>query len=90
MSIDRELPAGVINANPAGGWEDGKTADAATAEAQAAEATEIGPDGVNVAPVERSIEGADPDLIGDADLEKGRTADPAVDAAEQVRQEGGV
>jgi hypothetical protein len=90
MSIDRELPEGVINANPAGGWEDGETADAATAESDAAASTEIGPDGVNVAPVERSIEGADPDLIGDADLEQGRAADPAVDAAEHVRQEGGV
>ena len=90
MSIDRELPEGVINANPAGGWEDGETADAATAESGADAATEIGPDGTRVAPVERPVAGADPDLIGDADLEQGRPEDPAVDAGEHVRQEGAV
>ena len=28
---DRDLPDGVIDANPAGGWEDGETADGASA-----------------------------------------------------------
>ena len=88
MSIDRELPDGVVDANPAGGWEDGETADAATAESEAATATEIGPDGANVAPVERSVEGADPDLIGDADLEQGRGADPSLDPNARQRQDG--
>ncbi|MEU1971247.1 hypothetical protein ABZ477_06315 [Microbacterium sp. NPDC019599] len=29
---DRDLPEGVIDANPAGGWEDGRKADGATDE----------------------------------------------------------
>ena len=43
----------------------------------------------SVPPVEQSVEGADPDLVADADLEQGRPADPDVDAAESLRQEGG-
>ena len=34
-SRDNELPEGVINADPAGGWESGSTADAETAEQNA-------------------------------------------------------
>ena len=33
---DRDLPEGVINANPAGGWEAGETADGETEESSAA------------------------------------------------------
>ena len=33
---DRDLPEGVINANPAGGWEDGETEDGETDESSAA------------------------------------------------------
>lgn len=32
MTSERDLPEGVINADPAGGWESGATADAETAE----------------------------------------------------------
>jgi len=33
---DRDLPEGVVDANPAGGWEDGRTADGETEESSAA------------------------------------------------------
>jgi hypothetical protein len=36
LDDDRDLPDGVIDANPAGGWEDGETADGETAESGAA------------------------------------------------------
>jgi len=35
MSDQRDLPEGVIDANPAGGWEDGATSDTETAESSA-------------------------------------------------------
>jgi len=41
MTGDRdELPEGVINADPAGGWESGSVADGETADAHAREASE--------------------------------------------------
>jgi hypothetical protein len=55
--------------------------------AQNPDAADVGD--ASVPPVEQSIEGADPDLLADADLEEGRPADPDVDAAESLRQEGG-
>lgn len=87
---ERDLPEGVINANPPGGWEGDDVIDGETAESseQAPGADEIvsTPDGLDVGPVEGSVQGADPDLSGD--LGQGRPADPDVDAAENVRQGG--
>ncbi len=85
MSQDREQPEGVVNANPVGGWEDGRNAD------DSPDLPVYGqPGSIEEPPVEGSVEGADPDLIADADLEQGRRADPAVDEAERVRSDGGV
>ncbi|GAA1961168.1 hypothetical protein [Microbacterium deminutum] len=90
MSDDRERPQGEVNANPIGGWEDGRTADSTTEESGAAAAGYGVPGPIEVPPVEGSMTDADPDLVADADLEQGRAPDPAVDAAEHVRQVGGV
>lgn len=66
MSTDRdELPDGVINAEPAGGWESGAVADDETREAsaRAAEPVDGVPDGfVESAEVQA---GLDPDLRTD-------------------------
>lgn len=87
---ERDMPEGVIDANPPGGWEDGAVSDGQTAESndEATGSDEVveTPDGLDVGPVERSVQGADPDLSGD--LGQGRPADPDVDAAENVRQGG--
>ncbi|BDV31713.1 hypothetical protein [Microbacterium terricola] len=67
---ERDLPEGVIDADPAGGWESGAAADETTQESTD-EATEpvSAPDGLDVGTVEESVEGADPDLSADADTE---------------------
>ncbi|WP_460775938.1 hypothetical protein [Microbacterium sp. GXF7504] len=59
---DADLPEGVIDADPAGGWEDGATADQETAEQDAA-ATDS-PDLVTSDEVtsDEPSKGADPDL----------------------------
>ena len=87
---ERDMPEGVIDANPPGGWEDGAVADGQTSEsndeARGSDDVVSTPDGLDVGPVEGSVQGADPDLS--ADLGQGRPADPDVDAAENVRQGG--
>jgi hypothetical protein len=54
---DRDLPEGVINANPAGGWESGDVADGET-EAQNAEAI----DSPELIESDEPGQAADPDL----------------------------
>ncbi|WP_243074256.1 hypothetical protein [Microbacterium sp. SS28] len=60
---DRDLPEGVIDADPAGGWEDGRKADGETEERSdaAGSADEIEGDAPS--------QGADPDMALDADEE---------------------
>ncbi|WOQ70035.1 hypothetical protein RYJ27_02060 [Microbacterium limosum] len=66
---DRDLPEGVIDADPPGGWESGETADQESAEQNAGaigspRLTEAG------VPVEgpEATQNSDPDLIRDDDL----------------------
>lgn len=54
---DSDLPEGVINADPAGGWESGETADTETEERDAA-AT----DSADLIESDEPAQGADPDL----------------------------
>lgn len=75
MAEDRNLPEGVIDADPPGGWESGDAADAETAAQDAAAAgsprlseSGIAPEGDAVspdAPVESDepSQGTDPDLV---------------------------
>ena len=77
-----DLPDGVIDADPAGGWESADVADGETRERSDAETIEAGqPSGVNTgyaaegdADVEsaEATQGADPDLVTDADAERRR------------------
>lgn len=58
---ERDLPEGVINANPPGGWESSETADAETAELNG-EAI----DSPELIESDEPGQGADPDLaVGD-------------------------
>lgn len=70
MHADREtgLPEGVINAEPAGGWESGDSADRESAErnAEAIGSPALSDAGMPVAGPEAS-QNADPDLIRDDD-----------------------
>jgi len=59
---DPELPEGVINADPAGGWESGETADRETEERD--EAATASPDLVTS---DEPAKGADPDLAAGED-----------------------
>ncbi|MDZ8171706.1 hypothetical protein [Microbacterium xanthum] len=70
MEDARDLPEGVIDAEPAGGWESGAVADGETADAS--RETAGSPDltlenqepdpGVDVGPVEGAAPDTDPDL----------------------------
>jgi hypothetical protein len=67
---DRDLPEGVINAEPAGGWESGASADAATAERSSAEAgspelSDAGSSAHEGRPEDGSVEGTGPDVDPD-------------------------
>ncbi|PZU41581.1 MAG: hypothetical protein DI573_00620 [Microbacterium sp.] len=66
---DRDLPEGVIDADPPGGWESGQTADGESAEqnADAIGSPELSDAGLPVEGPE-STQNADPDLIQDDDL----------------------
>ncbi len=73
MDEERDLPEGVIDADPAGGWESGVVADGETAEADreamgspdlTLEHQEPDP-GVDVGPVEGAQPDTDPDLAAD-------------------------
>ncbi|WP_345800246.1 hypothetical protein AAIB33_12310 [Microbacterium sp. AZCO] len=81
MRDDRDLPEGVIDADPAGGWEDGARADGETAERsdavmsdgwvadipRASNAAGTRRGGTDVGPVEtaEATQGTDPDLATD-------------------------
>ncbi|HWI31388.1 MAG TPA: hypothetical protein VNT50_07840 [Microbacterium sp.] len=114
----RDLPEGVIDAEPTGGWESEAAAsthsgDEQSADEQSDDRTTTGlppntPDGTDAtadAPAEPAdpaaptapagpIEGdaagrgADPDMLGDADLGEGRSEDPNVDPDARRRQDG--
>jgi hypothetical protein len=76
--MSQELPEGVINAEPAGGWESGDVADAETRERSRADAAEAGlpsdrATGYDVEAAEdvesaEATQGIDPDLAGDEDV----------------------
>ena len=77
MDEERDLPEGVIDAEPAGGWESGAVADGETARAEreaegspelTLEHQEPDP-GVDVGPVEGAGPHTDPDLAGDDEEE---------------------
>lgn len=81
---DRDLPEGVINANPAGGWQDGRAADAETEDTSDDDAYQSSLEGdgwvADIPQAEnaaRSVEsdvptqGADPDLATDEDAAGG-------------------
>jgi len=90
MTEDRKLPEGVINANPAGAWEEADSPHSELAESDA-ETPSFGlPGPIEVPPVEGSVRGTDPDLVNDPGFDEGRDADPDVDPAEHLRREGGV
>lgn len=105
----RDLPEGVIDAEPTGGWESEEAASArsgddrtatglppntpdgtdATADAPARPADPSAPT-APAGPIEGDAagRGADPDMLGDADLEQGRGADPNLDPNARRRQDG--
>ena len=90
MTDDRDLPEGVINANPPGAWEEADSPHSEVAESDA-ETPSFGlPGPIEVPPVEGSVRGTDPDLSFDPGFDEGRDADPAVDTEEHLRQEGDV
>ncbi|GAA5026082.1 hypothetical protein ACFQRL_12210 [Microbacterium fluvii] len=87
-----DLPEGVVDADPAGGWEAGETADAETAAStERAQEQTPAPDGLDVGTVEESVEGADPDLATDdsasADEEAAAAADPQPSTEKPVGDE---
>jgi len=61
-------PEGVVDAQPAGGWEDGRTADGTTAERN----RDLAAGGTDVGPVEgaQPAQGTDPDLATDDQSEE--------------------
>ncbi|MDC7804566.1 hypothetical protein PP359_11600 [Sphingomonas sp. BLCC-B65] len=72
MSTDRdELPDGVINAEPAGGWESGAVADAETREASAR--------------AEEPVDGVPDGFVESAEIQAG--LDPDLRTDEQVRDD---
>jgi len=72
MSTDRdELPDGVINAEPAGGWESGAVADDETREASALD--------------EEPVDGVPDGFVESAEIQAG--LDPDLRTDEQVRDD---
>ncbi|WP_294945094.1 hypothetical protein [uncultured Microbacterium sp.] len=72
MSTDRdELPGGVINAEPAGGWESGAVADAETREASAR--------------AEEPVDGVPDGFVESGEIQAG--LDPDLRTDEQVRDD---
>jgi hypothetical protein len=90
MSDDRERPEGVINASPAGAWEEADSPHSDLAESDAETPTFGLPGPIEVPPVEGSVRGTDPDLVNDPGFDEDRKADPAVDESEYLRREGEV
>lgn len=95
---DRDLPEGVINADPAGGWQDGQTADRETEERSEDAADTLASDGwvadipqaANAAGTRRSDGGGtDVGTVESDALTQGADPDLATDevAADRTTQE---